>query len=73
MIKIYGKTQCAACNTAKSICTAKGVDFEYLTFGKDYDFDLLLEIAPNQKAFPIITVDDKFIGGLGELQQYLKA
>lgn len=72
MFIIYGKENCNACVQAKQLCESKGVEFEYKQFGKDFDLSEMYSIAPRtHKSFPMISDDDKYIGGLPELKTLL--
>lgn len=67
---VYGKENCNYCTAAKELLTAKALPFVYLTLGKDYTKEQLIE-----KCSPVIprTVPQIFdgygnyIGGFTEL------
>lgn len=73
---IYGKDNCPYCNKAKHLLSSNNIQFEYLTMGKDYTREELLELAPDAKTVPQIwlEMDDQllYIGGYNELEQSLK-
>lgn len=75
MFKVYGKTNCPSCTSAKQLLESKGYEFEYLLFGKDYDLSKFVEINKTHKTMPMITVIENdvesYIGGLHQLQQIL--
>lgn len=75
MFKVYGKTNCPSCTSAKQLLESKGHEFEYLLFGKDYDLSKFVEINKTHKTMPMITVVENgvesYIGGLHQLQQIL--
>lgn len=78
--KIYGKSGCSGCQQAKALLEAKGLSYEYLMLGKDYQMSDFIEAAQGNihKTFPLITnvgdVDDVwgYLGGLEQLKEYLK-
>ena len=75
MFKVYGKTNCPSCTSAKQLLETKGCEYEYLLFGKDYDLSKFVHINKTHKTMPMITVvkDDveNYIGGLVELKEVL--
>ena len=75
MFKVYGKTNCPSCTSAKQLLDSKGCEYVYLLFGKDYDLSKFVEINKTHKTMPMITTikDDveSYVGGLQQLQQIL--
>lgn len=71
MYKVYSKSNCSSCVSAKQLLEQKGLEYEVLMFGKDYDLGDMLKICPSNKTFPLITLNDEYIGGLNSLQQIL--
>jgi glutaredoxin len=75
MFKVYGKTNCPSCTSAKQLLETKGCEYEYLLFGKDYDLSKFVEINKTHKTMPMITVVkdgvENYIGGLVELKEVL--
>lgn len=73
--KIYGKTNCPSCVSAKQLLEQKGKSFDYLVFGKDFDLGNFSSFNKSHKSFPLITVVEgdveKYLGGLHQLQQVL--
>ena len=73
--KVYSKTNCPSCVAAKQLLDQKGLDYEVLLFGKDYDLGDMMKINPSARTFPMITVvendTESYIGGLHQLQQIL--
>ena len=49
MFKVYGKTNCPSCTSAKQLLETKGCEYEYLLFGKDYDLSKFVHINKNQR------------------------
>lgn len=79
---VYGKEACQSCKDAVALLTSKGREFEYKSFGKDYDFSKFGQINKAHKGFPMITVIEKYdgvemheqyVGGLYQLQQILNS
>ena len=73
-IYIVGKKNCKYCDMAQSLLKIKGMDFAYEDFenmGHDGFIRFMDEYSPNAKTFPIILIDDKWIGGFSELKELL--
>lgn len=73
---IYGKDNCQFCNKAKALLEKQNAQFDYLTLGKDYSKEELLELAPDAKTVPQIWFDVNgelfHIGGYMELENHFK-
>lgn len=77
--KIYSKAGCSSCQQAKALLETKGLSYEYLMLGKDYQLSDFIEAAQGNihKAFPLIVhagdVDGVwvYLGGLEALKQHL--
>ena len=50
---------------------SKAKDHVVYKLGKDFDRETILEMFPDARTFPIITVDKAFIGGYNELEKLL--
>lgn len=71
MIKIYGKPSCTYCIRARSLCESKGLEYEYITVGKDIDADELKELCPVPvRSVPQIFDNEDYIGGFNEFTKY---
>lgn len=71
MYKVYGKPLCPNCDIAKNLLKSKGEDFEYLDVTQD-SAALMYVKGLGAKSVPVVLKDDKYIGGLQELQNNLK-
>ena len=71
MITVYSKDQCVFCDKAITLLKLKAKDHNVYKLGKDFDRDTILEMFPDARTFPIITVDKRFIGGYNELEKLL--
>lgn len=72
MLTIYSKSNCQQCDSAKLLCTMKGIDVEIKMLDKDFTRDEILTLAPNSRSFPVVFDGDNLIGGLVELKTLLK-
>ena len=66
---VYSQPNCVGCTAAKTILRQAGhqVQEKCLTEYKDE----LLALVPGAKSVPQIFINDKYIGGLTELRQYI--
>lgn len=71
MITVYSKDQCVFCDKAINLLKLKAKEHNVYKLGKDFDRDTILEMFPDARTFPIITIDKKFIGGYNELEKLL--
>ena len=71
MLTIYSKSNCQQCDSAKLLCTMKGVKIEVKMLDKDFTREELITLAPNTRSFPVIFDGDTLIGGLVELKEVL--
>ena len=71
MLTIYSKDNCQQCLQAIMLCEMKGVEFNVLKLGVDYEKEDILKINPSARSFPLITKDNEYIGTLQDLKEYL--
>jgi glutaredoxin len=71
MITVYSKDQCVYCDKAITLLKLKAKEHVVYKLGKDFDRDTILEMFPQARTFPIITIDKQFIGGYNELENLL--
>jgi glutaredoxin len=64
---IYSKDNCVFCTKAKELLSRQGKDFIEYKLDKDFDRDTLLELFPQARTFPVITLDKEYLGGYNEL------
>lgn len=71
MLVIYSKEKCQQCDSAKLLCQIKGVEFTVKMLDTDFVKEDLIHISPKARSFPVITLNNEYIGGLNSLQQLL--
>ena len=71
MFIVYSKDQCVFCDKAIALLKIKAKEYTQYKLGKDFDRDTILEMFPNARTFPIITLDKEYIGGYNELEKLL--
>jgi glutaredoxin 3 len=69
---IWSKYNCPYCDQAKEFVKLRKIELEERKIGDGWTKEELLESVPNARSVPQIFVDDKYIGGLKELVEYLK-
>ena len=71
LIEIWGKPYCPYCDKAIRLCDKEGLNYKYYQLDEDYTKEELVELFPNTKMLPQITIDNKHIGGFMELRTFL--
>ena len=72
-IVIYSKTNCQYCTKAKNLVKSLGLQYEELSFEKDFnnDVDKLIEhVGKKVRTMPQIKIDDQLVGGYNQLVEY---
>ena len=69
---IYGKPKCPNCNNAKSYCEAQSIVYEYKELDVDFTRDEILSKFKSARTFPIVTLDNNWIGGYHEMMDLHK-
>ncbi len=70
--KIWGKPMCPYCDRAKALCQKEGIKYTYHQLDEDFTREELLEMFPNARTFPQITVDDIHVGGYDDLFKFIR-
>ncbi len=68
---MYSKDQCVFCDKARNLLKKEGKEFIEYKLDKDFNRETLLELFPQARSFPVITLDKEFIGGYNELYDLL--
>lgn len=76
MITIYGKDNCTFCEQAKTLCESKGVEFEYLSLGVDFERDDFIKMMEEEysvlpRTMPQIVEGVCYIGSFDSLKKHL--
>lgn len=71
-IKIISKDNCAFCTKAKNLLNLRNLPFEEIKFPNDISREQIVEQYPNARTFPVIIIDDTFIGGFDKLSERLE-
>jgi glutaredoxin len=71
MIKLFSKDGCVSCTRAKNLLEGSGETFAEYKLHDDFDEDFVRGKWPSAKSFPIVVVDDVYVGGFDELRLIL--
>ena len=71
-IEMYSKKNCSYCSSARKILSENNIEFTEYKLTEDFTREQLLEKVPLAKTYPVILVDDNFIGGFSDLKQLLE-
>ena len=66
---IYSKAGCVYCDMAKALCEQRGVEYEVLMLGVDYEVEDFTNHFPYATTVPQIYFTGKHIGGYENLVQ----
>lgn len=69
-IEIFGMPNCTYCTSAKKLLQIKQIEYKYTDFFEldDEEQRKVRERAPSAGSFPIIFLEDTYIGGFSQLQ-----
>lgn len=72
-IVIYSKTNCQYCTKAKNLVKSLGLQYEELSFEKDFNNDvnkLIEHVGKKVRTMPQIKIDEQLVGGYNQLVEY---
>lgn len=72
-IEIYSKPDCPYCTAAKMLMDAHGLRYEEKVLNINFTREHLLETYPTAKAFPVIVVDNFYIGGYNHFKTLVES
>jgi glutaredoxin 3 len=71
-IIVWSQNGCIYCDQAKALLETKGMAYEERNINQDFTKQQLLEAVPSARTVPQIIIDGICIGGMIDLQLYLK-
>ena len=71
MIVIYTKDNCSYCTRAKKLLTSHNLEYTEFKLNEDFNREELVSKFPTAKTYPVIQIDEEYIGGYTELEQRL--
>lgn len=72
MIEVYSKENCKFCVMAKNLLTSFNKSYTEIKLEVDITRDDLIARFPTAKTFPIIVVNDDYIGGYDQLKAVIQ-
>lgn len=66
-VVIFSKESCPYCVRAVDLLTKKNIEFTEHKLDKDFTRAEIIEQFPDARTYPIVVVDQKWIGGYNEL------
>lgn len=69
-IDIYSKEDCPYCQFAKEYLEMNDRVYTTYTLDRDFNRDDVVKQFPTARSFPIVVIDNEYIGGFNELKQY---
>jgi glutaredoxin len=66
-VVVYSKDSCPYCVKAINLLETTDLEFEVMKLEEHFSSEELLEWYPSAKTFPVITLDNMWIGGYNEL------
>jgi glutaredoxin len=72
-IVIYSKNNCQYCTKAKHLVKSLGLEYEEMSFEKDFNGDvekLVEHVGKKVRTMPQVKIDDVLIGGYNQLIEY---
>ena len=72
-IVIYSKNNCQYCTKAKHLVKSLGLEYEEMSFEKDFNGDvekLVEHVGKKVRTMPQIKIDDVLVGGYNQLVEY---
>jgi len=70
-VEIWTRSGCSFCTRAKKALSSHGIDFNEKKLNVDFTREILTEVYPKAKTFPVVVVDGFYIGGFNELSKRL--
>lgn len=71
-VVVWSKPQCPWCVMAKRLLELKGIEYTLVTLGEEFTRDDVAAKFPTARTFPIIEIDNEYIGGYNELRQKIE-
>jgi len=66
-VVLFTKTNCAFCDNAKSLLKMNNINYTEKHLDVDFTREEIKETYPTQKTFPVVFINEEFIGGYTEL------
>lgn len=70
-VEIITNEGCAKCGMTKNLLASRGISFVELQMGVDVTREQIVARYPMARTFPLIIINDEYIGGFSELLQQI--
>jgi len=71
-VEVFSKENCGYCTAAKNLLKNSNIPYTEQVLGIHFSRELILEKYNTAKSFPVIVVDNYYIGGYNELRKLLE-
>lgn len=71
-IVIYSRDECSYCDRARELLKSLGKEYIEYKLDKDFTRETLKAVFPTAKTYPVIVLDNDYIGGYAELSERFK-
>lgn len=71
-VEIFSKENCGYCTAAKNLLRNSNIPYTEQVLNIHFTRELILEKFSTAKTFPVIVVDNYYIGGYNELRKLLE-
>ena len=71
-IIIYSKSNCTFCDAAKMFLKMRYIEYQVKQLDIDFSQQEIKDLYPTARSYPIIVIDNTYIGGYQELKEYFK-
>jgi glutaredoxin 3 len=71
IVELYTKDDCSFCVAAKALLSVRGITYTEQKLGINFTRDTLKQKFPTAQSFPVIVVDNFYIGGYNQLKEEL--
>lgn len=72
-VEFYSRDNCSYCTKLKNYLELHKIEHKEYKLGPDFNREQLLEKFPTAKTFPVVCVDNVFIGGYDQFVQMHQA
>lgn len=72
-VVMYTKPDCQYCVAAKVLLDVNGIKYEENVLGVHFTREKLIEDFPTAKTFPVIVVDNFYVGGYNQLKTLVES
>ena len=71
-VKFYSRDNCSYCTMLRNLLEQKNIEYTEFKLNVDFTREELLQLFPSAKTFPVVIVDDRYIGGYDNFKLLLE-